>query len=263
MRSYPPGASILLCVAKQARGPVRDLTNLEGVKSWLRDAVRDYRWRVRGIVLDDNRVLPLPQEPALIAKIIEVSMIEHVKRKAVGVQGLDVFDDLSGRGYPDVLFTGQAVGGRKIAMDVKVARRKPLKRGGSTTTQSRITLGPFDSYFRRPHDAIPGVGVAYGNLAWHIDLIILYDYVDGDVKNVETLVVETWRVASMKRSSTTRNYIGAVTKIQDLRNERGAFDTQEEFLDFWRRAPVRRERLAEAADAEPESVEPGDLSQET
>jgi hypothetical protein len=238
----------------RGRGPA-DLTTLEGLKAWLKQAVRDYRWNVRGLITDDNKVLPLPPEPALIAKVIEVSVIEHVKRKAVGVRGLDVFDDLSGRGYPDILFTGQATDGRKVAVDVKVARRNVLRRGPPTKTQSRITLGPFDSYFRRPHEPIPGVGVAYGDLAWHIDLIILYDYFDGDVEDVEALVVETWRVGSRKRSSTTRNYIGAVDRLSDLRAERGEFATIDEFYEFWRVQPVRR-----AAEPVPavEAIEPTD-----
>jgi hypothetical protein len=231
-----------------------DLTTLEGIKAWLREAVRDYNWNVRGIILDDGRVIPLPKEPAVVAKVVEVSVTEHFKRKAYAVRGLDVLDDLSGRGYPDVLLAGRAVANRRVALDVKVARRKVRKRGAATKTQSRITLGPFDSYFRRPDDPIPGVGVAYGDMEWHIDLIVLYDWVDGGVENVEILVVETWRVASMKRSSTTRNYIGAMDSIADLRAERGAFDTIEEFYAYWRAVPIKKTPLS----IEPEQVEPGE-----
>lgn len=99
------------------------------------------------------------------------------------------------------------------------------------------------------------MGVAYGDMAWHIDLIVLYDWVDGSVENVEVLVVETWRVASRQRSSTTRNYIGAVDTIADLRAERGEFGTIEEFYGFWRAHPIR---LATPL-PEPEAVEPQDL----
>lgn len=217
-----------------------NLTTLEGIKAWLRDAVRDYRWNIRGIILDDGKVVPLPKEPAVVAKVIEVSVTEHFKRKAYAVRGLDLLDDLSGRGYPDILMVGRAVGNRRVALDVKVARRKPRANGPPTVTQSRITLGPFDTYFRHPDEPIPGVSVAYGNMAWHLDLIVLYDWADGEVRDIEVLVVETWRVGSTRRSSTTRNYIGAVTHLDDLRNERGEFDTAEDFYAFWRAVAVSK-----------------------
>ena len=97
--------------------------------------------------------------------------------------------------------------------------------------------------------------MAYGDLAWHIDLIALYDYVDGNVENIEILVVETWRVASTKRSSTTRNYIGAMTSISDLRTEHGAFATINDFYEFWRSYPVKKtEAVPEPEEVEPEEV---------
>lgn len=232
-----------------------DLTTLDGIKSWLRYTVRDYRWNVRGVILDDGRVIPLPKEPAVVAKVIELSVIEHFKRKAYAVPGLDLLDDLSGRGYPDVLLAGRAVFNRRVALDVKVARRKPRRDGAPTKTQSRITLGPFDSYFRRPADPIPGVGVAYGAMAWHLDVIVLYDWKEGEVRNVEVLVVESWRVGSRKRSSTTRNYIGAVDTISDLRAELGEFGTAEEFYSFWRSQPIRGgQPLSQLDDVDAEDV---------
>ncbi|MFV2062901.1 MAG: type II restriction endonuclease, partial [Chloroflexota bacterium] len=146
-----------------------DLGTLEGIKEWLRGAVKDYRWNVRGIILDDGKVVPLPKEPAVVAKVIEISVTEHFRRKAYAVPGLNVIDDLSGRGYPDILLAGSPVDHRRVALDVKVARRKPRKKGAPTVTQSRITLGPFDTYFRRPDEPILG-GIAYGDMAWHLDL---------------------------------------------------------------------------------------------
>ena len=129
MFRYPPGMA--------SRKPTTDLTSLEGIKAWLRMAVRDYKWNVRGIILDDGKVVPLPKEPAVVAKVIEVSVTEHFKRKAYAVPGLDLLDDLSGRGYPDVLLAGRAVDNKRVALDVKVARRRQPARGSPTVTQSK------------------------------------------------------------------------------------------------------------------------------
>ena len=47
-------------------------------------------------------------------------------------------------------------------------------------------------------------------------------------------MAETWKIASKQRSSTTREYLGAVDSIDRLRNEQGEFATAEEFYKFWR-----------------------------
>jgi hypothetical protein len=54
----------------------------------------------------------------------------------------------------------------------------------------------------------------------------------------------------MKRSSTTRNYIGAVTALADLRLELGEFSTIDEFYEYWRAMPVTRV----AVPPEPETI---------
>jgi hypothetical protein len=250
----------------------RDLTTLEGLKAWLTGAISDYRWQVRWILLDNGDRLPLPKEPALIAKLVEVTAIDHLRKKAYAVPGLKVDGDESGRMYPDMLLSGRALGHKFAALDVKVARRKALAPDASQrrrradpirVVESAITLGPYNSYFRWPTVRVPGALMAYGDITWHLDLIVIYDYIEGNVENVDPFVVETWRVASKVKSSGTRDYIGAVRRIEDLRNERGVFATQEEFYEFWRAMPVTRQpRWAPVAD-EPESVETEDLVEDT
>jgi len=52
-------------------------------------------------------------------------------------------------------------------------------------------------------------------------------------------VQEPWKIASKQRSSTTREYIGAVQSIDDLRAGRGEFASVDEFYAFWRRYKFR------------------------
>lgn len=241
-----------------------DLTTLEGVKAWLIEAVRDYRWQVRWILLDNGDRLPLPKEPALIAKLIEITIIDHLRKKAFDLAPrLHVDGDESGRMYPDILLSGPALGHELAAVDVKVARLQPIsataaKRAGAgpvpRVTSSQITLGPFNSYFKYPQFRFPGALAAYGDIAWHLDVIVIYDFDEGIPTNVEPIVVETWRVASKTISSGTRDYIGAVRKVDDIRAERGVFATKQEFYEYWRSVPVTKEHkfaqrmLAAAAD---------------
>ena len=53
------------------------------------------------------------------------------------------------------------------------------------------------------------------------------------------IVQPSWRIASKQRSSTTREYIGAVMEIDALREGRGEFASKEEFYKFWRRYPFK------------------------
>ena len=54
------------------------------------------------------------------------------------------------------------------------------------------------------------------------------------VQNLELIVQEPWRIGSRQRSSTTREYIGAVDNIEALRDGRGEFQTQDDFYRYWR-----------------------------
>jgi hypothetical protein len=119
------------------------------------------------------------------------------------------------------------------ALDVKVARRAPSGR----QTQSRITLYTGNTYFRYPSLQWPGTFRPFEDYKTHLDLIALYTFNEESlsrIENVELIVQEAWRIGSKQRSSTTREYIGAVTSIDDLRAGRGEFETPEEFYRYWR-----------------------------
>ncbi|MCY7286701.1 MAG: hypothetical protein LH624_00210 [Cryobacterium sp.] len=202
---------------------------VDSVKRWIRLVLAQYSFGVQGILLTDGTVLPLPSESALIAKLIEVTLVQRFRTVALAVKGLIVDSAPSGRVYPDILLSGVRLGHQKVALDVKAARRAP----GGKRTVSRITLGPFDKYFRFPNRKMSGSWIPYGDIDHHLDVIVLYDYVGGEISNVEALCVETWRVASRTRSSGTRNYMGAVMTLDGLRSERGEFADEGEFHSYW------------------------------
>jgi hypothetical protein len=154
------------------------------------------------------------------------------------------------------------LGDRFHAVDVKVARRR---RAGSDQTQSRITLYTGNTYFRQPNLHWPGTFRPFADYASHLDVLMIYT-LDTDlterVKDLEVIVQPAWKIASRKRSSTTREYLGAVTSIGDLREGRGEFESEREFYRYWRSFPFRisaqvqrqQERLLEEQRAEIESL---------
>lgn len=188
-------------------------------------------------LLTGGHLLPLPKEPAALANVIEVSIIDFLLQRLAQVDGAVVRRGTE-RGYPDLEVTGPAFGGHYHAVDVKVARRAASGR----TTESRITLYTGNSYFRYPKLHFPGTFRPFHDYASHLDIVGIYTLNEATaarVEDLELLVHPAWRLGSRMRSSTTREYIGAVTSIERLREGRGEFETPEDFYAFWRDYPFR------------------------
>lgn len=87
--------------------------------------------------------LPLPKEPAALANIVEVAVVDFLLDKLKGA-AVELTRGTE-RGYPDL---EMKVDGKYFAVDVKVARRKLSKKGVPTgKTDSRITLYTGNTFF--------------------------------------------------------------------------------------------------------------------
>ena len=137
----------------------------------------DHAWPLAGADPDDlarrlesgGHILPLPQEPAALANILEVSIVDYLLKEAEGTTGATAVRGTE-RGYPDVELSGPAFGGSFHAVDVKVARRA---RSGNRT-QSRITLYTGNTYFRYPQLRWPGMFRPFRDYALHLDVLAIY-----------------------------------------------------------------------------------------
>lgn len=183
---------------------------------------------------------PLPSESAALANVIEVALVDYLVDKAAALAkaGEDV-QAVRGaaRGYPDLEIAGDFFGGGYRAIDIKMARVEVPKRGGPTRTQSRITLYTGNTYFRHPKLSIAGIRRPFDDYREHLDVIGLYIFdetIKARVRSLELLVHEPWRIASKERSSTTREYIGAVVSLEQLRAGTGSFESEADFYRYWR-----------------------------
>lgn len=179
-----------------------------------------------------GHLLPLPKEPAALANVLEVSIVDFLVARVNHTDGGAVRRGTE-RGYPDLEISGGPFGGGFHAVDVKCARRAPNGR----STQSRITLYTGNTYFRHPDLPWPGVPRPFNEYQSHLDVLVIYTLREDAphrVDDLEIIVQEPWRIASRQRSSMTREYIGAVTGIEALREGRGEFDTAEAFYRYWR-----------------------------
>jgi hypothetical protein len=189
-------------------------------------------------LLAGGHLLPLPKEPAALANILEVAIVDHLLDSAADEPAIEATRG-SERGYPDLELSGSRFDQRFHALDVKVARRDDRNR---RRTKSRITLYTGNTYFRWPQLHWPGTFRPFADYASHLDLIVIYDFVPdvgSRVADLELIVQPAWRIGSRQRSSTTREYIGAVDAIESLREGRGEFASPEEFYEYWRAFPFR------------------------
>lgn len=188
-------------------------------------------------LLAGGHLLPLPKEPAALANVLEVAVVDHLLDAASEDAEVDAVRG-SERGYPDLELSGTRFGGGYHALDVKVARLDD----NPARTRSRITLYTGNTYFRWPQLHWPGTPRPFANYESHLDLVLLYRFVPDIVSRVadlDLIVQPAWRIASRQRSSTTREYIGAVDLVDDLRVGSGEFGSPREFYEYWRAFPFR------------------------
>jgi hypothetical protein len=231
----------------------------ERLLSWLRAQCSEFVFRPAGVYLKSGdhpwpleardeadleeklhtggHLTALPKESAALANVIEVALVDFLIERIDRIPGAKATRG-GERSYPDLELSGDAFGGGFHAVDVKMAR---FNKAG-TQTQSRCTLYTGNTYFRFPDVAFAGMFRPFAAYESHLDIVGLYlldlNY-RGRVRNLELLVHEPWRIASMERSSTTREYIGAVVDLGALREGHGAFQSESEFYGYWRAFPFK------------------------
>jgi hypothetical protein len=232
------------------------------LESWLRDVCSRYSFDLLGIyqargehswpvsandeaalvdVVSQGHLLPLPKESAALANVLEVGIVDYLLGEIDQVPGLE-HGRGGERGYPDLEISGPAVDDKFHAIDIKVARRKKIKSGLSKNTESRVTLYTGNTYFAYPDLHWPGTPRPFAHYESHLDVICIYTLNQEStsrVDDLELIVQPAWKIASKQRSSTTREYIGAVVDIDDLRHGKGEFDTPDDFYNFWRKYNFR------------------------
>ena len=229
---------------------------------WLKEQCRDFEFAPAGVFQTDGEtdwpfvandadelvskldaggfLTPLPSESAALANVIEVALVDFLVdriRLLAGTGAQASAERGAARGYPDLEIAGDHFGGGPRAVDIKMARIKVPKRREPTRTENRITLYTGNTYFRYPSIKIGGIKRPFDDYKEHLDVIGLYvfdDMTKARVTSLELLVCEPWRIASRARSSTTREYIGAVEGLADLRAGNGSFASKEEFYKYWR-----------------------------
>lgn len=191
-----------------------------------------------------GHLLPLPSEPAALANVMEIELRQHLLEAAVLTPGAIVVEGTE-RSYPDLEIAGQAFGTGTRAVDIKCARRNTTGKGLS----NRIALYTGNTYFLWPQLKFSGIARPFGDYQELISIVVIYTFEPSRperITDVRVVAHETWRIASRARASGTREYIGSISKIDDLIAGRGEFESPADFYDFWRHSARRWKKSPEA-----------------
>ena len=245
------------------------MSDAPDLQSWLRQHCADFVFRPEGVYVANGdhdwplvagspaelteqleiggHLVSLPKESAALANVIEVALVDFLLER---LERLDGTEGRRGqeRSYPDLEISGPVFGDGLHAVDIKMARLKATGANTGKQTQSRSTLYTGNTYFKWPSIRWPGMFRSFDDYTSHLDIIGVYRLdvgYRGRVRDLELIVHEPWRIASKDRSSTTREYIGAVIDVAALREGRGEFDTEAAFYRYWRAYPFRVPKAVE------------------
>ena len=179
-----------------------------------------------------GHLLPLPTEPAALSNLVEIELRTHLVAAAARTTNGEARVGTE-RSYPDLEFSGSAFGGGVRAADIKCARR----RQSGSALQSRIALYTGNTYFLWPQLKFSGILRPFQEYRELLSIVAIYDFMPDRqerIDNLQTVAHDTWRLASTKRASATREYIGSIQDIDRLVAGNGDFESEQDFYSFWR-----------------------------
>jgi hypothetical protein len=202
-------------------------------------------YRVCGIIDKGEKVYPLGADTKVLSTIFELVARPVVYRLAERLK-LTVVEPTVQNHYPDFTLMKDEKDTKKIAIDVKTTYR------GANGTFS-YTLGGYTSFIR-PGNESKNIVFPFTSYAEHWVIGYVYDRVAtkkaaaehvfnvkelADIPlpfdNVDVFVQEKWRISSGSAGSGNTTNIGSINgSIEAFRNGNGPFESEEEFLEYWR-----------------------------
>lgn len=203
-------------------------------------------YAICGIVDRTGSVYPLGSDTKVLSSIFEL-----VSRPAIyaAAEALDftVVEPAVQNHYPDFTLMRGQNDNSKIAVDVKTTYR----RKGSDKFQ--YTLGGYTSFIRIGNER-KNIVFPFNEYSDHVVIGFVYDRIAqkkaadqhkyvweqlGDIplpfKDVEFFVQKKWRISSDRAGSGNTTNIGSIKgTIDDFRNGNGPFESEDEFLEYWR-----------------------------
>lgn len=202
-------------------------------------------YRVCGIVDKGEKVYPLGADTKVLSTIFELVARPVVYRVAKRLDS-NVIEPTVQNHYPDFTLMKDAKDTKKIAVDVKTTYRSP-------NATFHYTLGGYTSFIRKGNEG-KNIVFPFNQYSEHWVIGFVYDRVAAKkaaaehvfalnelqsipvpFDNVEVFVQEKWRIASGSAGSGNTTNIGSINgTIEDFRQGKGPFTSEDEFLEYWR-----------------------------
>lgn len=203
-------------------------------------------YAVCGVIDQTGNVYPLGADTKVLSTVFELICRPAVYRIAKEL-GLQVVEPTVQNHYPDFTLHRDDKDTKKLAVDVKTTYRdNPQDSFG-------YTLGGYTSFIRegneRKNIVYPFtqyaehwvIGFVYDRVATkkaaaeHVFPVAQLREIPLPFKNVEVFVQEKWRISSGRAGSGNTTNIGSIMgTIDDFRNGNGSFESEHEFLEYWR-----------------------------
>lgn len=191
-------------------------------------------------------IYPLGTDTKVLSTVFELISRPAVHAVAASV-GCDVVEPTAQNHYPDFTLTKGSEDPAKLAIDVKTTYRRP----GSD--RFSYTLGGYTSFIR-PGNERKNIVFPFSQYASHWVVGFVYTRADDEANrskhrytlkeldeiplpfvDVEFFVNEKWKIASDRAGSGNTTNIGSIRgTIEDFREGAGPFESEEEFLAYWR-----------------------------
>lgn len=213
--------------------------NKKELKKELEKTMSDIVWNFVGILDTEEKLYPIPKNIQIQA-LFEYLAKKRIKRLAGELQ-CEYKEATSTREYPDVLLRGGKLGKKTIALDAKTTRREGKNR------VSGFTLGSYAGYFKYPEKKMPFCQIPYGDFDEHWIVGFIYTW-NGEadtlhmVSEVDLVVQEKWKIASKSTGTGTTTAIGSVKQISQLKKGKGNFNSEKDFLRYWRDYRTRKRK---------------------
>jgi hypothetical protein len=214
---------------------------------------RSVDFSVKGLLLNDNRVLTLGSDSKLIGRIFELVSSEILKEICLE-NGWELKESVSQTVYPDYTFI--LPGNSKIAVDIKSTYRRYNKNGYA---KYGFTLGSYASFLR---NNTKNIAYPYNQYIGHLVIGFVYDRVDnaiaGEIKNqnenimipynnLQYFIQEKYKIAGDRPGSGNTENIGSIltTNITDFIEGKGTFTKYGSlvFEDYWKNYPKYRAQI--------------------